>query len=162
MQESAARSTAGFGLVRPPGHHATPARPLGFCIFSTVAVAARHAQAAHGLRRVAIFDFDVHHGNGTDAAFEDDPSVLFISIHQEGSFPGTGGTANVGVGDGEGCSLNVNLPGDAGDAAYRDAWETVVAPALARFGPDIILVSAGAPPAPPLRAPRPLRPSGAA
>lgn len=117
---------------------------MGFCIFNTATVAARHAQAAHGLARIAIFDFDVHHGNGTDDAFADDASVLYVSAHQEGSYPGTGKMSGVGRGDGEGATVNVTLPGDAGNAAYRALWEEVVLPRIDRFAPDMIIVSAGA------------------
>jgi Histone deacetylase domain len=98
------------------------------------------------LQKVAIYDFDVHHGNGTSDAFEADSSVLYISSHQDGSYPGTGKLSQVGSGDGEGYSINVPLPGDSGDSAYRELWERIVAPALERFQPDIILVSAGAQP----------------
>jgi acetoin utilization deacetylase AcuC-like enzyme len=141
--ENGGLAATGFGLCRPPGHHATPRAAMGFCLFGTVSAAARHAQRAHGLQRVLIFDFDVHHGNGTNDIFRDDPSVLFISAHEDGSFPGTGKATDVGDGDGVGATINVPLPPGSGDAAALAVFDEVVAPAAARFQPDIVLVSAG-------------------
>jgi len=133
-----------YALVRPPGHHAGPAGGCGYCIFSNVALTALHLQRVRGLERVAIVDWDVHHGNGTQATFWTDPSVLAISIHQDELFPvGSGRVEEAGAGDGAGATINVPLPAGSGRAAYLDAFDRVVRPALDRFAPDFILVASG-------------------
>jgi acetoin utilization deacetylase AcuC-like enzyme len=137
------RDTRGFALVRPPGHHATPETAMGFCLFNNVAIAARVAQDDFGLRRVAIVDFDVHHGNGTQAVFYEDPSIFFCSLHQFPLYPGTGRIEEIGEGAGRGHTLNVALPPGCGDVVYLAAFDEVVVPLLRRFEPELILVSAG-------------------
>jgi acetoin utilization deacetylase AcuC-like enzyme len=133
-----------YALVRPPGHHAGPAGGCGYCIFSNVALAALHLRRARGVERVAIVDWDVHHGNGTQATFRSDPSVLAISLHQEDLFPvGSGRVEEVGTGDGAGTTINVPLPAGAGRAAYLAAFDRVVRPALERFAPEFVLVACG-------------------
>lgn len=132
-----------FALVRPPGHHATAIESMGFCHYNNVAVAARYAQQHHDLRRIAIVDIDVHHGNGTEAIFLTDPSVLYISTHGWPLYPGTGAHSSMGKGAGLGTTLNIPLAPQCGDAAYRAAYETVVIPALEHYAPDALLVSAG-------------------
>jgi acetoin utilization deacetylase AcuC-like enzyme len=128
----------GFALIRPPGHHALADSAMGFCIFDNVAVAARYAQAELGIERVAIVDFDVHHGNGTEAIFRDDPSVLFVSLHQWPFYPGTGGP-----GTSDEHTLNVPLAAGSGDADYLRVFESEVGPVVRAFEPELVLVSAG-------------------
>lgn len=140
---AAADIANGFALVRPPGHHALRNRAMGFCLFNTIAIGARHLKRAHGAERILIMDWDVHHGNGTQEAFYDDPSVLFISTHQFPFYPGTGAMDEIGVNDGEGCTINVPLPAGCGDAEYLRVFEEIVAPAANKFEPEWILVSAG-------------------
>jgi acetoin utilization deacetylase AcuC-like enzyme len=128
-----------FCAVRPPGHHATADTAMGFCLFNSVAVAAAHALAAHGLARVAILDFDVHHGNGSQDIFWRDPRVLFLSSHQSPLYPGTGAASETGAGN----ILNVPLPAMSGGADLRAAWRERLLPAAAAFAPELVLVSAG-------------------
>lgn len=133
-----------YALVRPPGHHAMPDKGMGFCIFNNVAIAVRHAQRHYNAQRVAILDWDVHHGNGTQDAFYDDPSVLFISVHQEDLFPvGWGSLDQIGEGEGIGANVNIPLPAGSGNRAYLHVMEHIVAPILHQFGPELIIVSAG-------------------
>ena len=133
----------GFAFVRPPGHHAERDRAMGFCLFNNVAIAAAHLRAARGLERVLIVDWDVHHGNGTQHSFYGDPSVLFVSSHQYPFYPGTGAAREVGIGEGEGFTLNLPFPAGYGDAQYVEAFLEVVEPVARRFAPQFILISAG-------------------
>ena len=131
-----------FCAVRPPGHHATSGRPMGFCLFNNVAVAARHAQVVHGLKRILIIDWDVHHGNGTQAIFYSDPDVFYISTHQWPHYPGTGAADETGEGKGEGRTLNFPLAAGSGDKEFLAALESGLEQAEA-FKPEIIFISAG-------------------
>lgn len=132
-------ATNAFAAVRPPGHHAERETAMGFCFFGNVAIGAKHALDHHGLKRVAIVDFDVHHGNGTQDLVEDDPRILFCSTHQSPLFPGTGAAHETGVGN----VLNVPLPDGTGSKAFRDVMERVVLPRVDDFAPQLLLVSAG-------------------
>lgn len=132
----------GLALIRPPGHHAEADRAMGFCLFNNAAVAAAAARA-RGAARVAVLDWDVHHGNGTQHIFQADPSVMYLSVHQYPFYPGTGAPTEVGDGAGRGATINVGLPAGAGDAEMLDAFDRVFVPALVGFRPDLLLVSAG-------------------
>jgi acetoin utilization deacetylase AcuC-like enzyme len=132
-----------FAAVRPPGHHATPTRGMGFCIFNNVAIAARYVQKKYGARRVLIVDWDYHHGNGTQDTFYEDGSVFYFSTHHYGAYPGTGSAAETGAGKGAGKILNVPLPPGASDAQILEAFQTKLVPAARNFKPDFIFISAG-------------------
>lgn len=137
------KATNAFCCVRPPGHHATPSRGMGFCIFNNVAVAARYAQRKHAAERVLIVDWDVHHGNGTQDTFYADGSVLFFSTHQSPWYPGTGAASETGEGSGAGTTINCPFPAGAGAAEILGAFRRRLLPAAAAFRPDLVLVSAG-------------------
>ncbi|MFO0738082.1 MAG: histone deacetylase [Labilithrix sp.] len=132
----------GIALVRPPGHHARPDQAMGFCLFNNVGIAAAHARA-RGLSRVAIIDWDVHHGNGTQEMFYGDPNVLYVSTHQFPFYPGTGAVLETGEGDGKGFTVNVPLTAGGGDAIYRGAFERVILPTLEQYRPELVIISAG-------------------
>ncbi|MCU0495830.1 MAG: histone deacetylase [Anaerolineae bacterium] len=137
------RAVNALVAVRPPGHHALPERGMGFCLLGNVPIGARYAQQHYGLQRVMIVDFDVHHGNGTQDMFYDDPSVLFVSTHQFPFYPGTGGLNETGTGKGAGYTLNIPLAQGHGDVSYLAIYEDVLWPAAQRFQPELIIVSAG-------------------
>jgi acetoin utilization deacetylase AcuC-like enzyme len=136
----ASEAANAFCAVRPPGHHAEPNRAMGFCLFNNIAVGALRARAMHGLARVAVVDFDVHHGNGTQARFLDDPSLFYGSTHQSPLYPGTGAAGETGVG---GNIVNVPLRPMAGGAQFRQGMERIMLPALDAFAPEMVLISAG-------------------
>lgn len=134
-----------FAAVRPPGHHAEPDRPMGFCLFANVAIACRYLQQRHEIKRLAVVDFDVHHGNGTQACLEHDPSVLFISLHQDPRtcYPGSGYDYETGIGPGVGFTLNLMMNPGSDDEDYLKAFDDRIIPALNAFAPEFILISAG-------------------
>lgn len=134
---------AAFALVRPPGHHATRDRAMGFCLFNNIAIAAAYALEHLGLERIVIIDFDVHHGNGTEATFYHDPRVLYVSTHQYPFYPGTGAAEDTGAGDAMGTNVNLPLPAGCGDKEYLRVFNEVAKPVVGRFHPQLILVSAG-------------------
>ncbi len=131
-----------FCAIRPPGHHATATRAMGFCLFNNVAIGARYAQK-RGLKKIFIIDFDVHHGNGTQDIFYEDGTVFYFSTHQYPHYPGTGSEREKGSGEGEGTTYNIPMPAGAGDREYREAYGTLLPPLIKGFSPDLILVSAG-------------------
>jgi acetoin utilization deacetylase AcuC-like enzyme len=133
----------GVSALRPPGHHAEPERAMGFCFFNNVAVAARRATEAHGLERVLVLDWDVHHGNGTNAMFHADADVLFVSIHESPLYPGTGPESDAGAGAGEGFTVNLPVPGGSGDPVWGSLVEHVGAALVRAWSPQLVLVSAG-------------------
>ncbi|RMH33487.1 MAG: histone deacetylase [Nitrospirae bacterium] len=132
-----------FCAVRPPGHHAERDRAMGFCFFNNVAIATRYVQRRYGIARVLIVDWDVHHGNGTQQAFYEDPTVLFFSIHQHPLYPGTGLASERGAGQGEGFTINVPMPAGEGDARYQEVFETILVAAADAFRPECVMISAG-------------------
>ena len=133
----------GFALLRPPGHHAEQSAAMGFCLFNNVAILARHLQHEHGMDKIAILDWDVHHGNGTQHSFEHDPSVLYASLHQYPYYPGTGAASETGTGAGSGSIVNCPMPAGATDSAYERAFMERIIPAFELFRPECIIVSAG-------------------
>lgn len=136
----AGRATNAFCLVRPPGHHAERREAMGFCLFNNAAIGVLHAKAVHRLERIAVVDFDVHHGNGTESILKNEPGILYISTHQDGAYPGTGSAKTKG---GLGMIMNVPLPSSTGSDGFRAAYERVLLPQLDAFAPNLIVISAG-------------------
>ena len=136
-------AASGMAAVRPPGHHAEASHAMGFCLFNNVAIAARALQAEEGIEKVLVLDWDVHHGNGTQHSFEDDPSILYVSTHQFPYYPGTGDAGEVGAGRGSGSNVNIPLPAGCGDAEYIGAFQRILVPVVRHFAPQMILVSCG-------------------
>ncbi len=137
------KAVNGFGAARPPGHHAERTYAAGFCIFNNIAICAKYLQAEHGLKKIAIVDWDVHHGNGTQHSFEADPTIYYVSTHQFPHYPGTGSGSETGIGAGKGCTLNIPMKAGSGNAEYTAAFKNKIIPELDKFKPDAILVSAG-------------------
>lgn len=137
------KSKAAFCAVRPPGHHAETATVMGFCLFNNIAIGARYAQSKYGVERVAVLDWDVHHGNGTQEIFYSDPSVFYISLHQYPFYPGTGAANETGIGKGEGFTLNCPMRAGSTEKDYIEAFHSKILPALGKFHPDLIMISAG-------------------
>jgi acetoin utilization deacetylase AcuC-like enzyme len=133
----------GFAIIRPPGHHATSTQAMGFCLFSNIAIAARAAQQQRGIKRIAVIDFDVHHGNGTQDVLNDDPDILFISSHQYPHYPGTGAIDEIGEGRAKGTVMNLPLSIGVGDQGFKRLYLEILIPAIRRFQPELMLVSAG-------------------
>jgi acetoin utilization deacetylase AcuC-like enzyme len=133
----------GFALVRPPGHHAERNRAMGFCLFNSAAIGAQYLREKFGLKRVLVMDWDLHHGNGTQHSFYDDPNVLYMSTHQYPYYPGTGAAEEAGRGPGEGYTVNLPMPAGCGDAEYLELFHTVVEPICRQFEPEFVLISAG-------------------
>ncbi|MCM8775109.1 MAG: histone deacetylase [Candidatus Omnitrophica bacterium] len=139
----AGKITNGFGLLRPPGHHAEYNTAMGFCIFNNIAILARYLKKNHLLDKILILDWDVHHGNGTQHTFEEDPSVLYVSLHQYPFYPGTGAATETGIGRGRGATLNCPMSAGSGDREYEAAFQQTILPKIRRFKPEAVLVSAG-------------------
>lgn len=139
----AGRYDSGFCAMRPPGHHALPDSAMGFCLFANISILARYLQRRHGLGKIAIVDWDVHHGNGTQAMFYEDPSVLFVSLHQHPLWPGSGMANERGCGAGEGFTLNLPIPPGTSEADYLSRFDAEVMPALRHYHPEMLLISAG-------------------
>lgn len=134
---------AAFCAVRPPGHHAERDRPMGFCLFNNAAVGARYAQRVHGVKKIAILDWDVHHGNGTQHIFEGDPTIFYSSLHQYPFYPGTGSRDEKGTGEGKGFTLNIPLAAGTGEEQYLAAFTDEIVPALQKYKPELLIISAG-------------------
>ncbi len=133
----------GFALARPPGHHAEHGHAMGFCLLNNTAILARYLKARHDLHKILILDWDVHHGNGTQHSFEEDPSVLYVSIHQYPFYPGTGAHTEIGIGKGRGATLNCPMPAGSGDADYQAAFAEKILPKIDAFKPQFVILSAG-------------------
>ena len=133
----------GFAALRPPGHHAEKDYAMGFCLFNNIAILARYLQGQHGLDKILILDWDVHHGNGTQHTFEEDPSVLYVSLHQYPFYPGTGAASETGIGCGKGATLNCPMPAGSGDEDYCAAFREKILPKIGEFKPEAVLISAG-------------------